>query len=403
MGCRGCGHRRLIPAIDLGSQKLSDFRADDTAPPEFPLRVVFCTRCRLAQLDTSVPRELMYHDRYGYRSGVSDTIRADLKSVVADAFHAHGNPTSWLDIACNDGTLLSMVPPCVTRFGVDPVAKFATEASRHGTVVTDFFSASVLPPDWRFDVITAVSMFYDLDDPRGFLADVKSVLAPGGVLVIQQNYLGAMVAQNAIDNIVHEHLTYYTLIALRNTLRGSGLEVFDVKVNGTNGGSFRTFIGHYDDHRIHDRVRHLLEEEDLRNLDSVAPLRALERAGRLAFADVFDFVYGHRDKTFAVYGASTRSATIWQASGIAGYLSCAVERNTEKVGKNYSALGVPIISEQEMRENPPDYLLVGPWFFRDEIVERERGYLMGGGRLVFPLPTLEVVDDRGLLSDERAA
>jgi NDP-4-keto-2,6-dideoxyhexose 3-C-methyltransferase len=117
--------------FDLGSQYLSDFRDDDRRPPQWPLVLMLCERCGLAQLRDTTPRELMYHDRYGFRSGVNEAVRADLRDVVAYALAAHPTAARWLDIACNDGTLLSYVPDRIHRVGVDPVTAFEAESRRH--------------------------------------------------------------------------------------------------------------------------------------------------------------------------------------------------------------------------------------------------------------------------------
>lgn len=206
------GH--LIPVLDLGEQYLSDFRGDDILPPKYPLEIAMCDNCKLVQLTDTTPSYEMYHDRYGFKSGVNEAIRNNLAEIVDEAFKWKRKPKAWLDIASNDGTLLSNVPENVYRVGIDPITKYCKEAEEHADVIiNDFFKPDyftenmrtgvglVNAPTNKFDVITSISMFYDLDDPNKFVDGVKSVLARGGVWSVQQNYLLTTMELNAVDNI----------------------------------------------------------------------------------------------------------------------------------------------------------------------------------------------------------
>lgn len=392
--CRSCGSRRLVDVLDLGDQYLSDFRADDEKPPMFPLVLVFCEDCLLVQLAHTTPRELMYHDRYGFKSGVNDTIRADLADVAREALTVVPDPARWLDIACNDGTLLSYVPASVRRHGIDPVAKLCHEAIRHaGHVVNDYFKPDYFTPR-SYDVVTSVSVFYDLDDPNEFVAGVEQLLADGGVWVVQQNYLAATLRLNALDNVCHEHLTYWTLLALDRLLDRHGLMVFDVSESMVNGGSFRTLICRKGSRDATAAVREMRDRE---LNDGLYDARAYSGFGRWALDETLRLgrLVRHlagSGKTVYIYGASTRGGTLWQAAGLTSTeLPYAVDRNPEKVGKKIASLGTPIISEQQARDDHPDYMLVSPWFFRDEFVRREAAYLKRGGRFIFPLPHVEIL------------
>lgn len=397
MVCRSCGGTNLVPVLDLGDQHLSDFRADDKKPPVFPLDLVYCTDCFLAQLTETVPRDLMYHDRYGFKSGVNDTIRADLSDVVAEALKVKPGTQRWLDIGCNDGTLLSNVSRDVYRVGFEPVNKLAAECRdrKYANVVFNDFFYDAAPLGSMFDVITSISMFYDLDDPNEFVAGVKSVLAPDGVWVVQQNYLAATCRLNAFDNIVHEHITYFSLLALRKLLDRHGLRVFRVSESTVNGGSFRTLICHADaafktEESVHRTVGAEIRQ-GLHRPDVLIAfgMRALRKARELA--DLVTDINGRGERVY-IYGASTRGSTIWQTAGLDAHdLPFAVERNPEKVGQKIASIGVPIISEAQARHDNPEYMLVSPWFFRDEFVRRESEYLAGGGKFIFPLPSVEIV------------
>nr|BFE37281.1 class I SAM-dependent methyltransferase [Actinomadura rugatobispora] len=391
----------MIEVLDLGSQYLSDFRDDDSRPPKWPLVLTLCGKCGLPQLRDTTPAELMYHDRYGFRSGVNEAIRDDLRDIVDHALKAHPGALRWLDIGCNDGTLLSFVPERVHRVGIDPVAPFAEESRRHADrVVVDFFGPRHFAGDGdgagyrTFDVITSISMFYDLDDPNGFVADVLKVLAADGVWVIQQNYALTMLELGAVDNVCHEHLTYWSLTALEDLLGRHGLEVNDVQVTSVNGGCFRTLVSRRGSRPVSASVAGHRRREEEHGLRDPAVWRDFAARAARAFGDLrrlVDEINAAGQRCY-IYGASTRGATIWQGAGLTVKdLPFAVERQAAKVGRRMAAVGVPIISERQARADRPEYMLVGPWFFRDVLIERERGYLEAGGRLIFPLPDLEIV------------
>jgi NDP-4-keto-2,6-dideoxyhexose 3-C-methyltransferase len=398
--CRSCGSPNLSQILDLGNQYLSDFRTDTLKPERFPLVLMWCADCTLAQLSSTVDRELLYTGTYGYRSGVNEGIRADLASVVADGLRWHGSgrhaahSAKWLDIASNDGTLLSYVPRQFLRVGVDPVAKFADLSREHADrIIVGFFDPAQFGPG-SMDVITSVSMFYDLDHPNEFVDGVAEVLAPDGVWIIQQNYLLDMLQATSYDNVCHEHITYFSLRALVALLDEHGLEVVSVSRSPINGGCIRTVVSHKGARRADGTVMDLLLTEERAGLGDIALYRAF--AGRVSRAvnDLRELVGNAwaAGKTVYIYAASTRGAVMWQAAGLdSATIGAAVERQAEKVGRWFSPIGVPIISEEQARRDQPDYLLVGPYWFRGQFVEREAAYLAAGGKLVFPLPRLEIV------------
>lgn len=402
LSCRSCNSRDLFSVLDLGKQRLADFRDTDEPTDAYPLEVLYCGGCHLVQLRDSVPPALMYHDRYGFKSGVNDTIRADLRSIVDDGFRLQPAARCWLDIASNDGTLLSFVHGGVFTVGVDPVTVLCDEAREHAEViVNDYFAAGHVIAYGPFDVITSISMFYDLDDPNEFVAGVKSVLADDGIWIVQQNYLGATLEWNAVDNICHEHREYYSLLAMESLLARHGLEIFDVSTSSVNGGSFRTLICRTGDRPIAPSVADLRLHELAMRLDSTLPYEAFAQHVRSGLDDLHDLVTGlnAQGKRVWIYGASTRGGTLWQSASLtAADLPFAVDRNPAKVGKYMSSLGSLIISEEQARAEQPEYMVVSPWFFRDEFLQREAGYLNAGGRLIFPLPELEIVSQAQLVA-----
>lgn len=385
--CRACKSNNLVPVVSIGRQYLSDFRSDDQRPPQHDLDVLLCTNCSLVQLKETTPPGEMYNDSYGYKSGINNTIKEDLADVVKKALEKRPNPQRWLDIASNDGTLLSNVPKNIYRVGIDPLEKFSGEARTHANeIIVDFFKGEYFKE--KFDIITCISCFYDLDEPNKFVVDLAESLNEDGILVIEQNYLVRMLQNNAFDNIVHEHLEYYSLTSLEHLLNRHGLEVFDVEETSINGGAFRAYVRHmsnvdkmrlYESRlKLNNKFTYMLF--DLRIRDIREKLRK------------FVTEETKKGKTVYLYGASTRGNSLIQYFGLDNRLiKAAVERNPEKWGKKIASLQIPIISEEQARAEKPDYMLVLPWFFKEEFLVREKDYLESGGHFIFPLPTFEVI------------
>jgi hypothetical protein len=393
--CRACQNTELVKVLDLGDQHLSDFRFDKELPPRYPLTLLLCTSCSLVQLSQTVSRDNMYHDGYGYRSGVNEQIRANLQMIVNLGLDFSKDAKNWLDIACNDGTLLSMVPGDYFKVGVDPVKKFKPESSEHANlIIDDYFPSKEMPNHLMFDVITSISMFYDLDEPNDFVEAIRSSLSLNGVWIVQQNYLVSMLQNLSFDNVCHEHIEYYSFTAMKDLVEKHGLEINHVFEDSINGGSIITVISHAGSREIDETVEIYLKKEiDFGILDPSTYREFAENVDTIA-AELYELVSGIKSdgKSIYIYGASTRGAVIWQKAGLDSHLiDFAVERQEEKFGKYFSAISVPIISESEMRLNPPDYLLIGPWFLRDSFVDREKNYLAAGGHMIFPLPRIEIV------------
>lgn len=402
--CRACDSIKLTEFLDLGEQYLSDFRKDDKKPPKYPLLAVFCEDCKLVQLKHTVPQYEMYHDRYGFKSGISDSIKNDLRDVVLHAQDFKTEPKSWLDIASNDGTLLSFVPKDIFKVGVDPITFLCKEATQYADrIVNDYFDSYWFlgynafdgQAEYQtFDIITSISCFYDMPNPNKFVIDVKNVLSNEGVWIIQQNYLLTTMQLSAVDNFCHEHIEYYTLLSLENLLEKHGLEVNDVVLSTINGGSIRTVVSRRGTFPVESSVRIQRQRELDENLGNIQSYKAFARKAELQLLKLRTIIETIKleGKTIYILAASTRGATIWQSAKIdAKQISYAVERNPGKVGSMFSAIGVPIISEEEARANKPDYMLVGIWFQIDEVIDREQDYLNAGGHLIVPLPEVEVI------------
>ena len=400
--CRVCSTVNLKKILSLGNQYLSDFTASAKKPEKYPLVLMLCNECSLLQLKHTTPQGSLYTERYGYRSGINKTMQRELKEIVGKSQEVlKVNKIKNLivvDIGANDGTLLSNYKKNIFRIGIEPVKKFANECKKYADVViNDFFNYGSYVKKVKkrkAHIITAISCFYDIDDPNKFLSDIKKILHKDGIFVIQQNYLVGMLMNNAFDNIVHEHLEYYSLLSLEHLLSKHNLEVFNVELSDINGGSFRTFISNKGRRTIRKSVIKLRDQEKKLKLNDSKAYKDFAAKVKKTRKNLHSLLtrLKKENKNVYVYGASTRGNTLLQFCKVNNQLvKKAVERNSEKWGKKIASVGIPIISEEQARLEKPDYMLILPWFFKEEFLQREKEYLRLGGHFIFPLPTLDIV------------
>lgn len=409
--CRVCGRAGLRPVLSLGEQSVSNFvvKGDEEAV-KAPLELVLCDGgtggCGLLQLKHTVDSEVMYRN-YWYRSGVNQTMIDALGDIAqrAELLVSLAPGDVVIDIGSNDNTLLkSYTVNDLQLIGFEParsILPYAAEGATH--VVNDYFSqegVAALKLQGRIKVITAIAMFYDLEDPNKFVADLKTCLAEDGLIVIQQAYLPVMLRDNIFDNICHEHLEYYSLLSIETLLARHGLEVVDVELNDVNGGSFRTYIMHSGSKLpglnagAKERVEAMRQEERVMQLGSEQVYLEFAKRVKDIKKQVVDFIKGEvlAGKKVFVYGASTKGNTLLQYFGLDHTLiTAAAERNPDKWGRRTVGTNIPIVSEAEARAASPDYFLVLPWHFMKEFKQREQAWLIQGGKFIVPLPTFEII------------
>ena len=403
--CRMSGDSNLISVLNLGEQALTGVFPNSKEVPisRGPLELVWCPTSGLLQLHHSFDPSEMYGEGYGYRSGLNASMVEHLEAKARRLERQVGlrGGDVVLDIGSSDATLLKAYQVSgLERIGMDPSAEkyrgFYTSGIR---LVSDFFSRKAFLEETKNrqpKLITSIAMFYDLEDPAAFAREIAELLPEGGVWHFEQSYMPTMLRQNSYDTICHEHLEYYSLQAVLKILTKAGLTATEVLMNSTNGGSFAVTAvkGRSSlpvDHRMIDW---LLSEEDRLGLGSPAPFRAFE-----------DRVFHHREslvrliaslradgKRVLGYGASTKGNVILQFCNFGpDSIEAIVDVNPRKHGCFTPGTHIPIISEEEGSRRNPDYYLVLPWHFRDFILRKEAAYLAQGGRMIFPMPEIEIV------------
>ncbi len=402
------------PLFSLGYLYASDF-----IPPNYnietqksELALCFSEESKLVQLEQALPYNCLY-GRYWYRSGTNQMMKDALKDVVVKGLsycEVHLNDI-WLDIASNDGTLLSFVPDFMIKIGIDPAEdSFHAEARKVcNDSIQNYFSAGVykngIYGDKKAKIISIIAMFYDLNDPCSFLKDIDTVMEDDGLLILQMSYTPLMVQQFAFDNICHEHVCYYSMTSMKYLLEKMNFQIVDCELNDINGGSFRIYVKKknasiykFKTTPFRDvanfRIMSLLNAEETNGFNTEQRyIQFFEDIQTLKSQTVAFIKEEHsKGKTIWAYGASTKGNTLLQWYGLDSTLIDAIaERSSYKWGLRTIGTNIPIYSEEEMRKKHPDYLLVLPWHFVEEFKIREKEYLNSGGKFIIPCPKFEVI------------
>lgn len=418
--CKICGSQDLTDVIKIAPQFLSPTFTRDNAEEgelakiQVPFTMTLCDRsrnsngCGLLQLREEVEADLLYR-RYFYRSATSDMMRSDLKDVIRDITSRVDLKANDIvvDIGANDCTTLGFYPANLRRVGYEPAQNIDwSGVDKSVTIINDYFAAKPFAERFKGEKAKTVgcnAMFYDLPDPNSFTADVKSILAPDGIWCIQLSYLPLMLTNMNFYDICHEHLSYYSLAALQYLMRRNGLDIFDASTNHVNGGSLRAFVTHGDNKKMFTadgakRLAALAKHEDELKVNEPQTYRNYYAQIQDLATRVNNFLDTDIKKGGKVFGlgASTKGNVLLQFFGITKekmpYIS---ERNPDKVGLRTLGTDFELISEEKARELKPASMLVLPWYFKKEIVEREKSYLEQGGKLVFPMPYAHVVTKDG--------
>ena len=401
--------------LELGDHYVSDFMkpgAEMRETKPWSLDLYLDETIGAVRLDGVAPLDKMY-GQYWYRSGINTSMTKQLGEIVSEITSRTkiNNGDIWLDIACNDGTLLRQVPDNMIKLGIDPADdSYYEESSKVAEVKQDFFSREAYDSlgygNEKVKVITCIAMFYDLNDPRPFIRDAHSILADDGVFVLQMSYTPLMLKQLAFDNICHEHVYYYDLRSIKKLFEGEGFVLRDCSLNDTNGGSFRVTFQKADSDEKTFATQQVRDVCEMRIASTLAyEAQSWDITDKNHWKDfgdniwslkaqVLDFLHQAKAEGKKVYGygASTKGNTLLQLFGITPDLLTAIaERSPYKFGLQTVGTNIPICSEEEMRAANPDYLLVLPWHFIQEFEQREQDFISKGGKLVVPCPTFKII------------
>ena len=392
--CLLCKNKKFKKVFSLGSLFVSNFvnKNKINSGIKSPLTLIYCPKCTLLQLSHIAPQEIMYKRFYWYRSGVTKTMKKALKDIYKSSLKhikLYKNDVV-LDIGANDGTLLKCYNKNIKTIGCEPANNLVSQLRKNcNYVLNDFWSYNKLNNLLKKKklkkpkIITAIGMFYDLENPNKFIRDSVLALDKDGIFITQLMCLKSMIDKNDISNICHEHIEFYSLRSLKYLFESNGLEIFKIEENDINGGSYRIFCRKLDKGSIK-----LAKENVLTAVKKFVTRVKKNKSITMKFINKEI----RKGKKIFLYGASTKGNTLLQYYNLNNkIIPFAAERSPEKWNKFTIGTGIKIISEKKARKLNPDYFLVSPWGFIKEFVKRESAWLKKGGKFILPFPEFKLI------------
>jgi hypothetical protein len=388
--------------LDLGMHYISDFYSDLSyyeGRNKYGLELYLDPKIKAVRLKEMAPHTAMW-GKYWYRSGINQSMTLELNNIATEISSriSYKQDSVWLDIACNDGTMFKFMPEGVIKVGIDPCDdSYVAESSLVADhIVQDYFSYQAWQTTGitqKCKVITTIAMFYDLEDPIKFAEDVYELLDKDGIWHLELSYMPLMIKNLSYDTICHEHLEYYSLNSIKYIFDKVGFTIIDIQLNDINGGSFALTLSK-NKNSNNKVVEWLLNQESKDNINNISTFKNFFLKISKQKKDLKNLLENLIDMKKKVYGygASTKGNVILQFSNINSQLLPLIgEINPFKFNRYTPGTKIKIVSEAAIKKNKPDYLLVLPWHFKDFIIKKEKKYLDSGGKLIFPLPQIEII------------
>ena len=405
VSCISCGHGGLQPILDLGPMPRSDGLLDETGLGNrealVPLRLGYCPDCTLVQLLETRPPEEMFGEDYLYFSSFSEDLLKHSRDNALELVEARGLGAEDLvvEIASNDGYMLqNFKEKGIPVLGIDPAKQPATAAMEKGIdTINDFFGAALadrlVAEGRRADLIIANNVVAHVADQNDLVAGMARLLADDGMAVVEFPYVRDLIDFIEFDTIYHEHLCYFSVGSARTLFARHGLHLNDVRRVPIHGGSLRLYFGKTE--APSEAVTRILAEErdlGLDRFDYYASFGARVRDFREKARALISGIKAE-GKRVAAYGAAAKGTIMLNFLDLEPRtIDYVVDRNVHKQGKYMPGVRVRVDDPARLKSDRPDYVMILPWNFRDEILRQQKAFLEGGGRFIVPIPSLEIVE-----------
>jgi hypothetical protein len=397
--CRVCGSGKLKPYIDLGKLPLSNNLCNTVYdnPERFPLKVLLCEECGLSQLSIVIDPEVLF-GHYVYRSSINEGYKNHCRSMAVELKERYGldEMSFMVDVAGNDGALLHEFKHEIGLkvLNVDPAKNLSCIClEKNISVISEFWSESIayriVSQYGRVDLITATNVFAHIDNLNEFMRGVKILLKPMGVLVMEFPYLIDFIGNNEFDTIYFEHLSYFSISPLNDLCIQFGLTLMDIEKQDIHGGSVRVHIGYGE--QKESVMKFIVNEKEYKTID---PYIAFAKC---SYSTINDFrskiVELNKSKyRVAAFAASAKFNTLLNCASITNInIEYIVDETEEKRYKYSPGTHIPIYPMEALHRNPPDFLVLGSWNFKDELIAKSRqaGYK---GKFIVPIPNFKIID-----------
>ena len=405
--CRICGSNNLFEFLDLGFTPPADqfLREDQLRQPEthYPLTVLMCEDCSLAQLNYVVPGEVLYRRDYPYESSMTQSgqLHWDEFAETVCKSYGIGEGNLVVDIGSNVGVLLgSFAKQGATTLGIDPASNIVRIAEKRGIETWDeFFSPRIakkaVKEKGNASVITATNVFAHIDDLKSFMEAVDILLSKNGFFIFEAPYFGNLVNFLEYDTIYHEHLSYLLLEPITKLANRFGMEVSDVLERDIHGGSFRVFISRIGERQINERVANFLQREKDSKWscpDTLNDFSQKVRENREELTSLLNSLKSSGKKVAAV-SAPAKGMTLLNYSRIGpDTLDFVTEKSTLKIGRYCPGVHIPVLDDDALISNQIDYALLLAWNFSEEIMNNLKEFSEGGGKFIIPIPHPKILD-----------
>ena len=405
MNCKTCNSKKIIKITNLDYQPISSvfLTKKKLNLKKYNINLFECSNCKLIQFKSLPPLGEMYGQTYGYRTSLSKLMIRHMRSKFKKftKLNTIKKNSSILDIGSNDGTFLNFFAKKEKKlnlYGIDPSSeKFKKFYNKKINLITDYFSFENFSKvtntkNLKFELITSFAMFYDIEDPNKFCKDIYKLLDKDGLWALEISYFPALLKNLTYDQICHEHVAYYTLTTFNNLIKKNGLKIVEFNFNEINGGSVEIICAKKSNKLRGNpiKLKNCLDDEKNISLNSYKNFNERVENTKKNIIEILKLV-GNKD--IIGYGASTKGNIVLNHCKITSKdISYICDANPYKFKKFTPGSNIEIISKEKMRKLQPKYLLVLIWSFRKEVIKQEIDYIKKGGKMIFHLPQLHIID-----------
>lgn len=408
MNCRHCKTKLSVVFADLGTSPPSNsfLRKEQLAKEEayYPLKIFVCTNCFLVQVDEYKSAKDIFNDEYVYFSSYSKSWLKHASyycDLMTDRFGLNEN-SYVIEIASNDGYLLQYFnSKKIPVLGIEPTANTAEIAIKRGipTKVKYFgvkTAEKLLADDHKADLLLGNNVLAHVPDINDFVKGMKIILSDEGVITMEFPHLYQLIKQNQFDTIYHEHFSYLSFTTVKQIFEASGLEMFDVEELSTHGGSLRVFAKHLEDKtkEISPNVKELLKKEEAEGIIDIEYYYGFQKTCDKIKSDFLSFIHEARKegKKIAGYGAAAKGNTLMNYCRIKkDDISYVVDANPHKQNKYLPGIHTPVVGEEVLKKDKPDYVIIFPWNIKEEIINQLDYIRAWGGKFVIAIPELTIL------------